>query len=126
MVMLPAELPKDVRRRAVQPPGLPEGDFAWSRDDALVVLETLEGSIIAVFEVNVYVVPFGHQDVIDTGRRVTYDYRVGELAVQFAQRSRQAARDFIDAGSSDELFVLFFSGQDDAEAGHGTAKVRAS
>ena len=121
----PAGLPKNIRRRAVQPPGLPDGDFAWSRDDALVVLETLEGSIIAVFQVDVYVVPFGHHEVIHAGRRASYDYHVGELALQFAQRSRQLAQDFISAGSSDEVFVLLFSGQDDAEAGHGTSNARA-
>ena len=122
---LPVELPKNLRRRAVQPPGLPESDPAWSRDDALVVLKTLEGSIIAVFQVDVYVVPFGHHDVIPTGRSASYDCNVGELALKFAERSRHLAQEFIAAGSGDELFVLIFSGQDDAEAGHGTFKVRA-
>jgi hypothetical protein len=109
----------------MQPPGLPEGDSAWSRDDALVVIETLEGSIIAVLQVDVYVMPFGHQEVIHTGRCASYDYNMGELALQFAQRSRHLAQEFVSAGSGDELFVLLFSGQDDADAGHGTFKVRA-
>jgi hypothetical protein len=119
------DLPKNLRRRAVQPPGLPEGDLAWSQDDALAVLKTLEGSITAVFQVDVYMVPFGHHDVIPTGRRASYDYNIGELALRFAERSRHLAQEFIAAGSSDELFVLTFSGQDDAESGHGTFKVRA-
>jgi hypothetical protein len=73
----------------------------------------------------VYVVPFGHQDVIPTGRRATYTYNKGELALQFAERSRQLAGEFVRAGTSDELFVLYFSDQDNVEAGHGTFKVRA-
>jgi hypothetical protein len=109
----------------VQPPGLPEGDWAWSRDDALAVLGTLEGSIIAVFQVDVYVVPFGHHEVLHTGRRATYNYYVGERALEFANRSRHLAQEFIAGGSTDELFVLIFSGQDDAEAGHGTFEIKA-
>jgi len=123
--MLPATLPKDVRRRAVQPPGLPDGDFAWTLDDALAVLETLAGTVIAVLQVEAYVVLFGHQDVVPTGRRAIYAWNPGELAAHFAQRSRQAAEEFIRAGSRDEIFAIVFSGQDDAEAGHGTAKLRA-
>jgi hypothetical protein len=122
---VPADLPKNAKRRAVQPPGLPEGDDAWTQHDALGVLETLAGSIIAVIQVDVYVVPFGHREVIHTGRRASYSYNAGELAFEFAQRSRQLAEEFIKAGSSDELFVLVFSRQDDAEVGRGTFSVRA-
>lgn len=121
---LPTALPNHVKRRAVQPPGLPEGDWAWPQADALAALETLAGSIVAVFQVEVYVVPFGHQDVLHTGRRASYTHNVGELALQFAERSRQLAAEFIKTGASDELFVLYFSGQDDAEAGHGTFNIR--
>ncbi len=123
--MLPVELPKDLARRAVQPPGLPDGEFAWFGHDALAVLAALEGSIVAVRHVEAYVVIFGHMEVTHAGRRATYTYEVGESAVHFAQRSRQLAHAFIDAGSSDELFVFVFSGQDDAEAGYGTFAVRA-
>ena len=122
---VPTLLPRDVSRRAVQPPGLQAGDVAWSGDDALVVLAALEGSIVAILQVDAYVVPFGQQEVIPTGRRASYLHRLGERALDFAQRSRRAAAAFIDAGSRDELFVLLFSGQDEAEAGHGTARVKA-
>ena len=122
---LPTELPDDVRRRAMQPPGLPVGEPAWSQEDALTVLTVLEGTIIAVLQVDVYVRPFGRQELIHTGRRVSYDYRVGEQAVEFAVRSRELAAEFIAAGSRDELFVLLFSGQDDAEAGYGTVDLKA-
>jgi hypothetical protein len=124
-VTLPAELPKKIRQLALHPAGLPDGDLAWSRDDGLAALAALAGSIVAVFQVDVYVVPFGHQDVIPTGRRATYTYNKGELALQFAERSRQLAGEFVRAGTSDELFVLYFSDQDNVEAGHGTFKVRA-
>lgn len=109
----------------MQPPGLPEGDVAWSTDDALTALAELEGTVIAVLHVDAYVVIFGHLEVTPTGRRASYTYEAGESAAQFALRSRQLARQFVRSGSSDELFVLVFSGQDDAEAGHGTFKVRA-
>jgi hypothetical protein len=108
----------------VQPPGLPAGDFAWPRDDALGVLKALEGSIIAVLQVDAYVIPYGQQAVIHTGRRAGFIYQRGERASEFAHRSRRSAAEFISAGSRDELFVMLCSGQDDAEAGHGTATVR--
>lgn len=119
------ELPKKVRQRAVRPPGLPEGECAWSQTDALDVLKTFEGSLVALFRVDIYVVPLGQHEVIPTGRRATYSYNPGELAIEFAQRSRHEAEEFIGAGSDDELYVLSLSGQDDAEAGHGTVRLRA-
>ena len=122
---LPVELPTTVRRRALRPPGLPDGDWAWSQGDAETALESLAGSVVAVLQVDVYVVPFGQQEVIPTGRRATFSYNRGELALQFAHRSRQLSDEFIRAGAADELFVLYFSGQDSAEAGHGTFRVRA-
>jgi len=109
----------------VQPPGLPADDPAWAKDDALALLVALEGTIIAVVQVDAYVVPYGRQEVIHSGRRATYSHRLRERASDFAQRSRHSASEFISAGTSDELYVLFFSDQDDAEAAHGTAIVRA-
>jgi hypothetical protein len=122
---LPPYLPRRASQRAMQPPGLPPGDLAWARDDALALLTALEGTPIAVLQADAYVLPYGQQEVIHTGRRVSYFYQLGERASDFARRSRQSAAEFINAGASDELFVLIFSDQDDAEAGHGTAKVRA-
>ena len=109
----------------MQPPGLPVGDSAWSKDDALVLLMTLEGTPIAVLHVDSYVLlPYGQGEVIHTGRRASYSYGLGERTLEFAQRSRHACGGFINVGANDELYVLFFSEQDDAEAGHGTV-VRA-
>lgn len=123
--MLPDELPEKIARRAVQPPGLPKGQTAWSKPDAAAVLHALEGTIVAVVHVDAYVVIFGHLEVAPTGRRQSYGYEVGESAIQFAHRSRSLAQAFIKSGTDDELFVLAFSGQDDAEAGHGSFAVRA-
>lgn len=120
-----AALPERLRRRAVQPDGLPPGDLAWSRDDALAVLAALEGTIVAVLQVDAYVVPYGHRDVIPTGRRASYLHLPAERALEFAQRSRRSAAEFIEAGSNDELFVLLFFDQDDADAGYGRAKASA-
>ena len=122
-MMLPSELPPEVSRRAVRPLGLPEGEWAWGKDDARLALTSLAGSIVAVFQVEVYVMPFGQPEVIHAGRSASYFYHLGELAAQFAERSRQMAGEFIETGSSDELFVLYFSGQDDAEASSGSFKV---
>ena len=124
-MMLPPELAADVRRRAVRPPGLPDGDWAWSQDDARLALASLAGSIVAVFQVDVYAMPFGQREVIHTGRIASCFYHPGELALQFAERSRHLAGEFIDTGSSDELFVLYFSDQDDAEAAYGSSNARA-
>lgn len=122
---LPAALPQRLRQRAVQPNGLPPGDLAWSRNDALAVMAALEGTIVAVLQVDAYVVPYGHHDVIPTGRRASFLHLPGERALEFAQRSRQAVTEFVEAGTHDELFVLLFSGQDDADAGYGRARARA-
>lgn len=118
---LPLQLGADVRRRAVQPPGVPDGDWAWSQEDARLVLASLAGTIVAVFQVDVYAMPFGQREVIHTGRSVRYFYQPGELALRFAERSRQLAGELIAAGASDELFVLYFSDQDDAEAAFGSS-----
>lgn len=120
MMELPTELPTDVRGQALRPQGIPEGEWAWSQDDARAALASLAGSLVAVMEVEVYVVPTGQRHVVHTGRRATYFYRAGELALQFAERTRQEAGQFADAGSRDELFVLHFSDQDDAESAHGS------
>lgn len=117
---LPTELPTDVRGQALRPQGIPDGEWAWSRDDARAALASLAGSLVAVIEVEVYVIPTGQHQVIHTGRGATYFYRAGELALQFAERTRQEADQFVDAGSRDELFVLHFSDQDDAESAHGS------
>ena len=124
-MILPVALPKSLRLRALRPDGLSPGELAWSRNDAYDVLSALANSTIAVIGVDAYGVPFGQHLVIPTGRRAVYAYAPGELALDFARRSRQMAEVFIRAGSPDELFVLNFSGQDDAEAGHGVFKVQA-
>ena len=125
-MILPSELPSDVRRRVVQPPGLPDGDLGWSRDDALAVLESLEGSIVAVLQVDIYAMPFGQHEVIHTGRQATFIHHVGELAIDFAVRSRHQAAELIAASTADELFVLYFSGQDDAASAYGSSNAAAS
>jgi hypothetical protein len=56
-------------------------------------------------------------EVVPTGRRALYLYQPGERASEFAQRTRQSAVEFINEGSLEELFVLLFSDQDDADAG---------
>lgn len=119
LMTLPQEIPADVKQHAVHPPGVPEDTWAWSRDAAHEALASLEGSIIAVMEVEAYLVPWGQRQAIPTGRRATYFYRSGELAHEFAKRTRQEANDFVGTGGRDELFVLHFSGQDDAESAHG-------
>jgi hypothetical protein len=124
-MMLPPELAADVRRRAVRPRGLPDGDWAWSQDDARLALASLAGSIVAVFQADAYAMPFGQREVIHTGRSASYFHHPGELALQFAERSRQLAGEFVDTGSSDELFVLYFSDQNDAEAAYGSSNARA-
>lgn len=117
---LPTELPTDVRGQALCAPGIPEGEWAWSRHDARAALTSLAGSLVAVIEVEVYVMPYGQREVVHTGRRATYFYRAGELALQFAERTRKEADEFVGAGSRDELFVLHFSDQDEAESAHGS------
>jgi hypothetical protein len=118
--MLPPELPAKIASRAVQPPGLPEGWWAWCQEDARLALSSLAGSTVAVYRVDVYAMPFGRIEVIDTGRGASYFYQAGELALQFAERSRQLADAFVASGERDELFVLHFSTQDEADAAYGS------
>jgi hypothetical protein len=122
LMTLPPEIPAAVKRHAVQPPGVPDDTWAWSRDAAQAALASLEGSIVAVLEVEVYLMPWGHLQAVHTGRRATYFYRSGELALEFAERTRQEANGFVGAGARDELFVLHFSDQDDAESAHGSLR----
>lgn len=122
---VPTGLPSSLSQRAVQLPGLPEDDVAWSKDDAHAVLTALDGWVVAVLQADAYFIPFGQQEVIHTGRRASYVYQLGERALEFALRSRHAAAEFIDAGAPEELFVLLFSDQDDADAGYGTVAVKA-
>ena len=119
---LPQEIPTAVKEHAVHPPGVPEEAWAWSREGAQEALASLDGSIVAVMEIEVYLMPWGQRQAIPTGRRATYFYRSGELAHEFAKRTRKEANDFVGAGGRDELFVLHFSGQDDAESAQGNVR----
>jgi hypothetical protein len=123
--MLPPELPGKLTSRAVQPPGIPDGWWAWCQGDARLALASLGGSIVAVCQVDAYVVPFGQIEAIHTGRRASYFYQPGELALRFAERTRQLADGFVAAGERDELFVLHFSTQDEADAAYGPTRIAA-
>ncbi len=119
---LPPEIPVAIQRRAVQLPGMDDDDWAWGQADAREALASLTGTIVAVFDVDVYVVPHGQDAAVHTGRRASYFYRTGEQALQFAERSRHDADRFIADSSRGELFVLEFSGQDEAEPAYGEVK----
>lgn len=120
---LPSLLPRNIRLQAMQPPGLEDDElWAWSQPDARVALASLVGTIVAVYQVDVYVAPFGQEAVVFSGRQAIYCHQPGETALQFAARSRHAADEFVRDGARDELFVFYFSDQDDADSGFGMAK----
>lgn len=105
---LPDRIPKRLRERAIVLPQLAEGEGAWSREDALAVLASLEGSLVSVSEVVVFDrAPWGFEP---TGEGLSIDRRPNEGDADYASRSRDAAAEFVRGreSGSEALFALTF------------------
>ncbi len=105
---LPDRIPKRLRKRAIVLPQLAEGEGAWSQEDALAVVGSLEGSLVSVSEVVVFDrAPWGFEP---TGEGLSVDRRPNEGDADYASRSRSAAAEFVGGHESgyDVLFALTF------------------
>jgi hypothetical protein len=106
---LPEQIPASLRALALFLPELEEGEGAWSRHDALAVLDSLKGTTIAASNVVVFEgVPGGYVALENdwSGARLP-----NEPDPDYAQRSRSGAVEFIrrcKVVSEHTLFALTF------------------
>src|SRR5262245_40853886 len=106
---LPAEIPKRLRDSAFSLPELEDGEGAWSKADAIAVIEALRGTTVAISDVVVFrTAPWGYapSEVNLTTERIPT-----ESDTDYAARSRSAASDFVrghDTEDDDALFALTF------------------
>lgn len=109
---LPDEIPRELRQNALILPGLLDGQGAWSREDALEVVASLEGTMVAVSEVTPFHrVTWGtevHWSMSDTVWSV--HRQRSESEIDYARRSRREAVAFLGdyEECADELFALTF------------------
>ncbi|HEX5042155.1 MAG TPA: hypothetical protein VFV75_04565 [Candidatus Polarisedimenticolaceae bacterium] len=109
---LPDAIPRDLRQNALLLPGLFDGQGAWSREEALEVIQSLEGTTVAVSEVTPYHrVTWGTEVHWSMSETVWSVHRLrSESEIDYARRSRREAVAFLgdheDCG--DELFALTF------------------
>jgi len=106
---LPDEIPRELALLAVEIGGLEEGEGAWTRLDALKVLGSLAGTLVAVDSVTLFApTPGGHAP---TDKAWYGDRRPNEPDPDYARRTQVGARQFITdhPGEHDaQLFVIGF------------------
>ena len=106
---LPRQIPRRLRSNSVSFADMTEGQGAWSRVDAVAVLESLAGTTLAVSNVDVFEpAPWGYvpSNAAWSGSRLP-----GEADPDYASRTRAAALAFIraqDRADPVALFVLEF------------------
>ena len=112
---LPAEIPDHLRGLAV-PLDDEESDFVWAPADAMVVIESLRSTRLAVTAGEVYRrEAWGFVQTYDSWH---CEPALGEGAFAYAQRSREVAIRAIELHVEDKpgdvCFLLEFSDQEDA------------
>jgi hypothetical protein len=115
-VPLPPEISEDLARRAVDVAVDRYHDPGWTREDALGVIDDLQGTAVVVLGGDVFV---GQSwGFVATTESWACDRLPGEAATDYAVRSRGCAREFVTdyAGDhpSDVVFVLYFDDQQGA------------
>ena len=117
--MTDGTLPREIADFAVAAPGLPEGTLGWTAESARQAFHALRPGKIAVIGIEVYDrVVWGFALAEDSW---TCNPWPGELASDFALRSRREAQSWIDTfPRSDVLFAIEFSTQDAAAEATGT------
>ena len=100
-------------RDADQGIALPDGSFAWSPSQCMQILESLTSTKVAVVSGEFFrAEPIGLVPAYDGW---TCERGPGELASEYASRSREVAADQMRMESHSELHVVLqFSGQEDA------------
>jgi hypothetical protein len=112
--MFPDELPEALAEKATPIEVDGEGFMTWSDSAALEVIEALRHTKVAILEIFVfYMESFGPVPSTD-GWDCTPS--LGETATDFAERSMNGAREFIETHerTGETLYSLVFSTQDDA------------
>ncbi len=113
---LPPEIPGELVGRSIEIPGLGGDEGAWSREDALAVIESLEGTTVVVEAVTVCeLAPLVLLPPVPGWALARVR---GESSADYARRSRTGAARFIEAyvepASEVMIFVLQFSMQNAA------------
>ena len=88
--------------------------MAWDRQDALSVIQALEGTKVGVASIDVYrTVAWGP---VATGDHWIVERSPGELGTELSARSRREAREYLESCEerSGDLYSVELSGQDDA------------
>ena len=106
---LPERIPKRLRDIAISLPEFGDGEGAWSREDAIDVVESLKGTTVAVSEIVVFdATPWGYAP---SELGLSVDRLNNEADADYGARSRQAAAEFIhgtEATKRSRLFALTF------------------
>ena len=110
---LPDEIPRELRQNALLLPGLLDGQGAWSREEALEVIESLEGTTVPVSEVTPFHrVTWGTEVHWSMSETVWSVHRQrSESEIDYARRSRREAAAFLgdyEDGTDAPLFALTF------------------
>jgi hypothetical protein len=113
-------LDRDIRELGVAAPGLPEGTVAWTAESARRLLDSLRTSKIAIADIEVYDrVVWGFAPA---GESWACQRAPGELAWEFALRSRADALEWVNAfPRHNVLFILEFNDQESAAEASGLA-----
>jgi len=116
LLTLPSEIPEELRADAVFVEGPGFSEMAWPREEALAVIESLMGTLVAVSGGDVY-----RSEA--WGFVPAYEYWLcdriqGEDSVNYAQRSRATAKRFVESHGGERpesvLFALAFDTQQEA------------
>lgn len=106
---LPERIPKRLREVALFLPEFGDGEGAWSKDDALAVIDSLKSTTVAVSDVVLFVrVSWGYAPF---GPSWSSDRLPNEADADYAGRSRAGAGEFIrvcEVVADDALFGLTF------------------
>lgn len=106
---LPDEIPERLGNLALFLPEFDDSEGAWFKADAMAVIESLKGTIVAVSEVVILnMAPGGY---MPSGLTISMDRFPNEADSDYAERSRHLALDFIrnsETGNNQSLFVLTF------------------
>src|SRR5437867_13121454 len=106
---LPERIPKKLRQSALLLPEFSEGEAAWSKDDAIAVLESLKSTTVPVSDVVLYErAPWGYAPSESTWSAERYQ---NEADTDYAARSRSGAAEFIRRCgyvAGDALFAMTF------------------
>jgi hypothetical protein len=106
---LPERIPKRLRESALVLPEFDDGEGAWSRDEAMDVIESLKGTTVAVSDVVVFNrILWGYAP---SESALSIDRLSNESDADYSARSRLAAANFIRGSAvvnNDSLFALTF------------------